>query len=56
MSRQGGENMSEKEKALAEKVCALPPELQEKFVQQIDGAALAVEYMQSKKKDEKEAG
>ncbi|MFU2360984.1 MAG: hypothetical protein ACM690_05390 [Phascolarctobacterium sp.] len=43
--------MSEKEKALAEKVCALPPELQ-----QIDGAALAVEYMQSKKKDEKEAG
>ena len=46
--------MSEKEKA--EKVCALPPELQEKFVQQIDGAALAVEYMQSKQKDEKEAG
>ena len=48
--------MSEKEKALAEKVCALPPELQEKFVQQIDGAALAVEYMQSRQKDEKEAG
>lgn len=58
--KRGGErrnkDMSEKEKALAEKVCALPPELQEKFVQQIDGAALAVEYMQSKKKDEKEAG
>ena len=44
--KRGGErrnkDMSEKEKALAEKVCALPPELQE--------------YMQSKKKDEKEAG
>lgn len=48
--------MSEQEKTLTEKVCALPPELQEKFVQQIDGAALAVEYMQKKQNEEKEAG
>ena len=52
--------MSEEIKVMIEdavrKLETLPPELQEKFVQQIDGAALAVEYMQSKKKDEKEAG
>ena len=51
-----GEDMSEREKEFVEKACALPPELQEKFIQQIDGAAMAIEYMKSKDKDEKEAG
>ena len=48
--------MSDREKLIVTKICELPDGLQEKFVQQIDGAALAVEYMKGEQKDEKEAG
>ena len=37
--------MSEKEKALAEGIARLPAELQDQFLAQITGAAVAVECM-----------
>lgn len=46
--------MSDKEKLIVTKICELPDGLLEKFVQQLEGAALAVEYMAEQKK--KEAG
>ena len=43
--KKGSEKMSEKEKALAEGIAKLPAELQDKFLDQITGAAVAVECM-----------
>lgn len=46
--------MSDKERSLVENIAALPPALQEKFLYQAQGAALAVETL-GVGKDEKEA-
>ena len=35
--------MSEKEKSMIEKIAKLPPELQDKFADKLDGAAMALE-------------
>lgn len=43
--KKGSEKMSEKEKAMAEGIAKLPAELQDKFLDQITGAAVAVECM-----------
>lgn len=42
--------MSEKEKALCEKIALLPRELQEKILDKADGAAMALELMKEKEK------
>lgn len=42
--------MSEKEKALCEKIALLPRELQEKIMDKADGAAMALELMKEKEK------
>lgn len=44
--------MSEKEKKVVEKICKLPPELLDKFVDKLDGAAMAVEYLSRDEKSE----
>ena len=46
--------MSDKEKALAEKIAAMPPALQDKFLAQARGAELALEVLAEKKTGEKE--
>lgn len=47
--------MSEKEKAIIQKIAQLPPELQDKMAAQIDGAVMALDMLeQSKKKEDKE--
>lgn len=43
--------MSEKEKSLSEKVAQLPADLQDKFVDQITGAVMAIELMESNKEE-----
>lgn len=43
--------MSEKEKSMCEKIASLPPSLQEKILDKVDGAAMALELL--KKADEK---
>ena len=50
--------MSEKEKELCAKVAKLPQELLDKFVDKIDGAAMAIEVLAAADKAEqgKEAG
>lgn len=45
----GGENVSEKEKALVEQISKMPADLKEKFILMAEGAALALE------KDKKDA-
>lgn len=37
--------MSEKEKTILEKMAQLPPELQDKFVDKIDGAVMALDML-----------
>lgn len=37
--------MSEKEKTVIEKMAQLPPELQDKFVDKIDGAIMALDML-----------
>ncbi len=47
-----GETMSEREKKMAEGLAKLPEALQEKFIEQITGAAMAVEVMRPKEERE----
>lgn len=47
--------MSEKEKAMVEKIAQLPPELQNRIVDQIDGAIMAMDMLESRKNDDEEA-
>ena len=54
MDKKGSEKMSEKEKALAEGIAKLPAELQDKFLDQITGAAVAVECMAAQASAEKQ--
>lgn len=48
--------MSEKEKELCAKVAKLPQELLDKFVDKIDGAAMAIEVLADKAGQDKETG
>ncbi len=41
--------MSEKEKAFLRNFSQLPPELQEKMSTQLDGAMMAMDYLEKKK-------
>lgn len=41
--------MSEKEKALCEKLAKLPPELQDKFYDKLDGAVMVIDAMEAAK-------
>lgn len=47
--------MSEKEKAMVEKIAQLPPELQSRIVDQIDGAIMAMDMLEGWKNDDEEA-
>lgn len=47
--------MSEKEKAMYEKISKLPPELQEKFFDKVDGAVMAMNLLDSKKEADNDA-
>lgn len=53
--RKGGETMSEKEKAMCEKISKLPPELQEKFFDKVDGAVMAMNLLDSRKEADNDA-
>lgn len=44
--------MSEKEKSMCEKISKLPPELQEKFFDKVDGAVMALNLLDSRKENE----
>lgn len=46
--------MSEKERSMLEKIACLPAELQDKFADQIDGAATAVEVLKATKPEPQE--
>lgn len=48
--------MSEKEKTILEKMAQLPPELQDKFLDKIDGAIMALDMLGKDGKDGKEKG
>ena len=50
----GGERVSDKEKDLAARIAAMPPKLQDKFLEQARGAELALEVLGEKKDGEKE--
>lgn len=41
--------MSEKEKAMCAKIAQLPPELQNRLADKLDGAVMALELMEEKK-------
>ena len=41
--------MSEKEKKLCEKLAKLPPELQDKFYDKLDGAVMVIDAMEAAK-------
>lgn len=45
--------MSEKQKALAEKIAALPEKLQDKFTDKVDGAIMALDLMAQEAETEK---
>ncbi len=45
--------MSEKEKTVIEKMAQLPPELQDKFVDKIDGAIMALDMLGKGDKEER---
>ena len=47
--------MSEKEKAMYEKISKLPPELQEKFFDKVAGAVMAMNLLDSKKEADNDA-
>ena len=47
--------MSEKEKAMCEKISKLPPELQEKFFDEVDGAVMAMNLLDSRKETANDA-
>jgi hypothetical protein len=40
-------NMSEKQKALIEKIAQLPDTLQDKFIDRVDGAIFALDFVES---------
>ena len=40
--------MSEKEKSMIEKIAKLPPELQDKFADKLDGAAMARDVLEKR--------
>ena len=40
--------MSEKEKSMIEKIAKLPPELQDKFADKLDGAAMALDVLEKR--------
>lgn len=44
--------MSEKEKKMIEKIAKLPPELQDKFADKLDGAVMALDMLDRQKKKE----
>lgn len=44
--------MSEQEKALVEKIAKLPPELQNRFSDKVDGAAMALEALKAEREKE----
>lgn len=48
--------MSEKEKAYAKKLAKLPAEIQEKILDKIDGAAMALEFQKKKEEDNNAEG
>ena len=47
--------MSEKEKTLTEQIGKLPPELQERFLAQAQGAAMALDLLDKRKEERKDA-
>ncbi|WP_418589630.1 hypothetical protein [Hominenteromicrobium sp.] len=47
--------MSEKEKAIIQKIAQLPEELQDKMAAQIDGAVMALDMLEQGKKKEGES-
>ena len=47
--------MSEKEKAMCEKIAKLPPELQEKFFDKVDGAVMAMNLLDKRKETANDA-
>lgn len=44
--------MSEKEKSMIEKIAKLPPELQDKFCDKLDGAVMALDMLGAKPEHE----
>lgn len=47
--------MSEKEKAMCEKISKLPPELQEKFLDKVDGAVMALDLLDARKEKDNDS-
>lgn len=48
--------VSEKQKALAEKIAALPEKLQDKFTDKVDGAIMALDLMAEAQADAEKEG
>lgn len=47
--------MSEKEKTMIEKIAKLPPELQDKFCDKLDGAVMAMDILEKKEERKNDA-
>jgi len=47
--------MSEKEKEIVEKIAALPPQLQDKFLDRVEGAIMALDATTAEKKEADDA-
>lgn len=47
-ARKENSKMSEKEKSMIEKIAKLPPELQDKFADKLDGAAMALDVLEKR--------
>lgn len=48
--------MSEKERDLAKKIADLPPEVQDRFLAQVQGAVTVLDVMSRQQSQDKEAG
>lgn len=48
--------LSEKEKIMVEKIAKLPPELQVKILDQLTGAIMAMDILETKREDKAGAG
>lgn len=46
--------MSEKEKTILDKIAKLPPELQDRLVDKLDGAVMALDVLEKKTEKEEE--
>ena len=48
LARKENSKRSEKEKSMIEKIAKLPPELQDKFADKLDGAAMALDVLEKR--------